>query len=295
MIEAFKFWNEPNNLSHWDFTMDPEWLEFTQMTRLAAESVRGLCPDITLVLGGISPIDSRFIGLLKGYGIMELLDAVAIHGFPLDWNHWMINDWPAKVSEIEAIAGLPVWVTEVGVSTFGADEVQVFGLKRTSELLLDRVERIYWYSLLDLPPAWEATTRHKESEGSSYYRHFYMGLIRADGTPKPSIEHFPAGMGICQWFHFEDHRLEFAVEWLRKLGVKRLRTGISWADWHRPNAIAWFDRQMEAIQEFDTTVTLCFTPPSRGKRACHTSPPVDPGEFAEFAEQVVKRYVLGEG
>jgi len=29
---------------------------------------------------------------------------------------------------------------------------------------------VYWYSLLDLPPEWEATTRHKESEGSSYYR-----------------------------------------------------------------------------------------------------------------------------
>ena len=25
MIEAVKFWNEPNNLSHWDFQLDPEW------------------------------------------------------------------------------------------------------------------------------------------------------------------------------------------------------------------------------------------------------------------------------
>ena len=37
-----------------------------------------------------------------------------------------------------------------------------------------------------------------------------MGLIREDGTPKLSLEHFPAGLGICQWFHFEDHRLEQA-------------------------------------------------------------------------------------
>ena len=50
-----------------------------------------------------------------------------------------------------------MWITEVGVSTFGADEVQTFGLIRTTELLLDRVDRIYWYSLLDLPPTWEAT------------------------------------------------------------------------------------------------------------------------------------------
>lgn len=294
MIEAIKLWNEPNNLSHWDFEMDPEWREFAAMLRCGSEAIRGLAPELPQVLGGISPIDPNFIRLLKSYGALDLVDAVAVHGFPLDWNHWKIEEWPQKVAEIRAEAGLPVWVAEVGVSTFGADEVQVFGLQRTTELLLGRAERIFWYSLLDLPQAWGATTRHKESEGSAYYRHFYMGLIRADGTPKPSVEHFDPRLGICQWFHFGDERLDFAVDWLRRLGVRKLRTGISWADWHRPGARDWFDRQMEALSEFDTTITLCFTPPSRGRRECHTSPPLVPEEFGEFAAQVVERYVLPE-
>ena len=292
MIEALKLWNEPNNLSHWDFQMDPEWREFSEMMRLAAVAVRDVCPELPLVLGGISPIDPKFIKLLAENGLLEHLDAVAVHGFPLDWNHWQINDWPKKLDEIRAVTDLPIWVSEVGASTFGADEIQVFGLKRTAELLIGEAERIFWYSLLDLPPTWEATTRHKESEGSAYYRHFYMGLIRADGTPKAAIEHFDPRLGICQWFHFNDHRLDFAVEWLRKLGVKKLRTGISWADWHRPGAIEWFDRQMAALDDFDTTVTLCFTPPSRGKEPKCTSPPIDLGEFADFALRVVRRYVL---
>ncbi len=292
MIEAIKLWNEPNNLSHWDFHQDPGWKDFSEMAKRAALAVRALCPNLTLVLGGISPIDATFISLLKSYGLLEHFDAVAVHGFPLDWNHWRLDEWPRKLDEIRAVTDLPIWVTEVGVSTFGADEVQVFGLKRTTELLLGKAERIFWYSLLDLPPAWEATTRHKESEGSAYYRHFYMGLIRADGTPKPAINHFNPELGICQWFHFEDHRLEFAVEWLRKLGVKKLRTGLSWADWHRPNALKWFDYQMAALAEFDVTLTLCFTPPSRGKTPHCTSPPVDLGEFAEFATRMVQRYVL---
>jgi beta-xylosidase len=290
MIEAIKFWNEPNNMSHWDFEIDPGWKGFARMVGLAAEAVRGIRPDLRLVLGGISPIDPGFMDLLAREGLMEHLDVVAVHGFPLDWNHWQINDWPSKIAEIEAVTHRPVWVTEVGVSTFGADEVQVFGLQRTAELLLNRVERVYWYSLLDLPPTWEATTRHKESEGSSYYRHFYMGLLRADGTPKPSVDYFDPRMGICQWFHFEDHRLDLTVEWLRKLGVKKLRTGISWADWHRPGRTEWFDRQMAAIEEFDTTITLCFTPPSIGQRPHHTSPPVNLEEFAYFATEVVERY-----
>lgn len=291
MIEAIKFWNEPNNLSHWDFQMDPDWHDFAAMTRMAAQLVGRRRPWITRVLGGISPIDSDFIRLLCSHGVLTDVDAVAVHGFPLDWNHWHINDWPAKVAEIEAVSGLPVWVTEVGVSSFGADEVQVFGLQRTTELLRDRVDRIYWYSLFDLPPTWEATTRHKESEGSAYYRHFYMGLVRADGTPKPAIEHFDPRLGICQWFHYEDHRLDEAVRWLRLLGVRRLRTGISWADWHRPDAVRWFDRQMAALEEFELTITLCFTPPSRGRRPHHTSPPVVLEEFAQFTDEVIERYI----
>lgn len=292
MIEAIKLWNEPNNMSHWDAQMDPGWREFGGMVRFAAQTIKTLHPSLPLVLGGISPIDPLFVLVMRDLGVLENLDAIGVHGFPLDWNHWQINEWAQKLEDIRAVTDLPIWVTEVGASTFGADEIQVFGLQRTSELLLNTVDRVFWYSLLDLPPTWEATTRHKESEGSSYYRHFYMGLIRADGTPKPALEQFNPQMGICQWFHFEDHRLDFAVEWLKKMGVKKLRTGISWADWHRPNAMAWFDRQMDALKDFDVTITACFTPPSRGKRAHHSSPPLVSEEYAYFLTNMVQRYVM---
>jgi len=290
MISGIMLWNEPNNLSHWDFEMDSDWRQFSRMVRLAARRIKSMRSNVPIVLGGISPIDPNFISLLDSYGTFEHLDAIGVHGFPLDWNHWTIDQWPAKVTEITSMTRLPVWVTEVGASSFGADEVQTFGLRRTAELLVGRVEQIYWYSLLDLPPAWPATTRHREAEGSSYYRHFYLGLIRADGTPKPALRYFDPAMGFCQWFHYQDHRLDFAVEWMNKLGVKKLRTGISWADWLRPGALEWFDRQMEALKDFETIVTLCFTPPSRGQRPCHTSPPIDLAEYADFAEQVIERY-----
>jgi beta-xylosidase len=292
MFAAVKFWNEPNNLSHWDFQIDPEWRQYARMVQHASETVRSIVPELPQLLGGISPIDPDFIRLLRSYGVIDGLDGIAVHGFPLDWNHWKIDEWPRKVAEIESVSGKPVWVTEVGVSSFGADEVQVFGLQRTMELLRARAGHVYWYSLFDLPESWGATTRHKESEGSAYYRHFHMGLIRADGTPKQALDVFDPAFGICQWFHYQDERLEMAIDWLRRLGVQRLRTGISWADWHRPGATEWFDRQMAALAEFEVMVTLCFTPPSRGQRYCHTSPPLDPLEFAHFAAEVVTRYAL---
>jgi beta-xylosidase len=293
MIEAAKIWNEPNNKSHWDLQIDPDWRKFGEMAILAGTAIRQAHPTLTRVLGGISPIDPSFITRMKDYGVLEHVDAVAVHGFPLDWNLWQIDEWPAKLAEIQAVVNLPVWITEVGVSSFGAQEVQAWGVERTAQLLCDRAPRIHWYSLYDLPTAWEATTRHREAEGSSYYRHFHMGLLREDGTPKLALDSFArhgSDMGICQWFHFEDHRLDEAVAWMRRLGVRHLRTGLSWADSFRPNALAWFDRQMEAIEEFDVTITFCFTPEHRGIAPHHTSAPVEPQEFAEFCARMIERY-----
>src|SRR5215212_3135554 len=91
VIEAVMFWNEPNNKSHWDFEIDPV-----------------------------------FVTNMRDQGVLDRLNVVAVHGFPLDWNHWQINEWPDRLAEIQAVTDLPVWVTEVGVSTFGAEEVQEF-------------------------------------------------------------------------------------------------------------------------------------------------------------------------
>lgn len=293
MIEAAMIWNEPNNKSHWDPEVDPEWLRFSEMAIMAGDAIEAENPRVTRVLGGISPIDPLFVQRMRSHGVLDHIDAIAVHGFPLDWNLWQIHEWPAKLDGIRAETDLPVWVSEVGISTFGAEEVQLWGLKRTAELLIGKASRIQWYSLYDLPMAWGATTRHREAEGSSYYRHFYMGLLREDGSPKPAAEEFARytpDIGVAQWFHFEDHRLEEAVRWMKRLGVTYVRTGLSWADSFRPNALEWFDRQMEALADFNVTLTFCFTPEHRGMMPHHTSAPLVPEEFAEFCASMIRRY-----
>ena len=295
-VEAAMIWNEPNNKSHWDPAIDPDWSRFAHMVTLAGDAIGRANPRLTRVLGGMSPVDPLWVQRMQGHGGLDQVDVVAVHGFPLDWNLWPIHAWPDKIAEIEAVTDKPVWVTEVGVGSFGAEEVQVFGVERTAELLIGRVERAYWYSLFDLPMEWGATTRHREAEGSSYYRHFYMGLIRADGTPKPALDVYARvaeKMGLMQWFHWEDPRLGDAVAWMRRLGTRKLRTGLSWSDYCRPDPFGWFDRQMEALAEFDTTVTFCFTPEHLGIEPHHTSPPRDPQAFADFCQAMVERYAPG--
>jgi beta-xylosidase len=292
MVEAIVLWNEPNNLSHWNFHLDPGWERYAQMVKSGSQAIRRTNPDMPIVLGGVSSCDCDFLRTMANLGVMDHVDIVGVHGFPLDWNHWRINEWPDRIAEAREVTGKPIWVLEVGASSFGAEEVQEFGLDRTLRLLRNRVDRIHWYSLFDLPPSWPAETRHKEAEGSSYYRHYYLGLLREDGTPKLAAHRFPndGSVGFCQWFHFEDPRLDDAVNWMKDHGVQYLRTGLSWADAYRPNAEAWFDRMLRALEPFDVALTLCFTPAHLGIEEHHTSPPRDPDQFAQFAEWATNRY-----
>src|SRR5919107_748948 len=230
MIEAAMIWNEPNNKSHWDPEIDPGWAMFAETAICAGQAIKAENSNLPRVLGGISPIDPIFIRNMEERGVLDHVDVVAVHGFPLDWNLWQIHEWPAKIDEIRAVTSKPIWVSEVGISTFGAEEVQVWGLKRTAELLIGKAPKIHWY------------------------------------------------------------RLDDAVRWMKRLGVRYLRTGLSWADSFRPNALDWFDRQMEALADFDVTVTFCFTPEHRGIQPHHTSPPQVKEEFAAFCAAMIERY-----
>lgn len=106
MVEAVMFWNEPNNKSHWDFAIDPGWTIFSAMVRQAAEAVAAERPRLTRVMGGISPIDPSFIRTLQNQRAFDRIDAVAVHGFPLDWNHWQIDEWRERLNEVRAVTAL---------------------------------------------------------------------------------------------------------------------------------------------------------------------------------------------
>jgi len=65
MIEAVMLWNEPNNLSHWDFEIDPGWQVFSRMVSEAGAAIAAERPGLTRVMGGMSPIDAGFVQTLQ--------------------------------------------------------------------------------------------------------------------------------------------------------------------------------------------------------------------------------------
>ena len=158
---------------------------------------------------------------------------------------------------------------------FGAEEVQEFGLRRTAELLIGRVAA---HPLVQpLRPAAGLAGDHAPPRG--------RGLVLL-----PALLHGPAARGrLAQAGARALRRLHARA---RHLPVVPFRgpppattpcagcagsasgtcaPGISWADSFRPNALAWFDRQMRALEEFEVTADLLLH--ARASRASRRTTP----------------------
>lgn len=106
-------------------------------------------------------------------------------------------------------------------------------------------------------------------------------------TPTPLRDRF----GICQWFHFEDEtNLARALTLLRELGVRHLRTGISWADYHRPGGPEWYQHVLTTLAEFELLVCVWHTPPSISLANHCASPPRRPRDFADFIDLIIQQF-----
>ena len=95
-------------------------------------------------------------------------------------------------------------------------------------------------------------------------------------------------LGLCQWFHYEDYEtVERTVQLLRELGVRHLRTGISWADFHRERGEQWYRWQMQQLLEFEVLLSVWHTPPSIAEGGTCASPPRRLDDYADFIGQVI--------
>jgi beta-xylosidase len=58
-----------------------------------------------------------------------------------------------------------------------------------------------WIMAFTTCPRLACHNEHREAEGSSYYRHFYMGLLREGSVPKLAyrdFSHYTPDFGICR-------------------------------------------------------------------------------------------------
>ena len=176
-----ELWNEPNNKANWDRSFDPEWHMFGDMLRRASRLAQYRGKKV--VLGGLSPIDPRFLDVLHTRGALDGIDVVGIHAFPqmtgwtTDWQGWDKNIAAVKQTLNNYGLDLPVWITEVGHSTFkNTVEEEEMQVTVFNEVLAAKAERVYWYCMFDLAREFNPT---QDDE-----REYHLGIKHADGKPK---------------------------------------------------------------------------------------------------------------
>ncbi len=178
-----ELWNEPNNILDWDWRLDHDWLKFSEMLGNAAFWARERGKRV--VLPASCPTDLHWLRLMGQRGLLDVVDAVGIHGFPGTWESqhagvW--RGWAVLASEVRQTiapfnANAEIWVTETGYSCWRHDPAPQ--LAAIAAALEAPVSRIYWYGLRDLPDDIVV------QEGPHFdERHYHFGVDYADGRPK---------------------------------------------------------------------------------------------------------------
>jgi len=107
----------------------------------------------------------------------------------------------------------------------------------------------------------------------------------------PSKSHPP--LGILEWFEVGEYdRARRVLDRIEQLGVAKLRTGISWADWHVEGGREWYEWLVPTVDErgFELLPCFTFTPPSMGERETSSAPPRRLRDFADFLDQFVGEF-----
>ncbi len=100
-------------------------------------------------------------------------------------------------------------------------------------------------------------------------------------------------LGILEWFRpGEYEEVKNAIVDLKRLGIKHLRTGISWADWYVEGTEEWYDWLFEEFSSHDVEILPCFlyTPPSIGEMEKTSAPPKDLKAYADFIDLMINKY-----
>jgi CDP-paratose 2-epimerase len=98
-------------------------------------------------------------------------------------------------------------------------------------------------------------------------------------------------VGILEWFEpGEEERVERVAAEVLALGVRHLRTGVSWANWFAPCGPEWYDWLLPRLaRDFDVLPCVTYTPPSLGIVRRSSSPPRRTRDYADFLDVLIAR------
>ncbi|SJZ93576.1 NAD-dependent epimerase/dehydratase family protein [Consotaella salsifontis] len=100
------------------------------------------------------------------------------------------------------------------------------------------------------------------------------------------------GFGFVEWFRKGEHqRVERAVAGMVGMGAKRVRTHLSWAEYHEPDGRDWYDWLIPTLADkLDVLPCVHYTPPSLSRTGRSSGAPVRLLDYPDFIDEVLTRY-----
>jgi CDP-paratose 2-epimerase len=99
-------------------------------------------------------------------------------------------------------------------------------------------------------------------------------------------------VGLVEWFRpGEFERVESVLADLRSLGVKELRTAISWSEWYASEGDGWYAWLLPKLAR-ELHILPCFlhTPPCLGIVPKYSSPPQTAKSYGDFIDVMITRF-----
>jgi hypothetical protein len=195
--KGIEIWNEPNYDVFWSTGPDPA--RYADLLKTSYNAIKAVDPAMPVVLGGLYPFaipgvphsdPAEFLTDVYRHGAGSSFDALGAHPYPsgAPWVQSIMRILSPlrQVMTANGDSMKPFWLTEVGVSTRGrASEAEqadaLIGLLDTAHSS-GEIAVVLVHEIKDQQGPWPEWT-------------WGMGVLRADGTPKPSFCALAARVG----------------------------------------------------------------------------------------------------
>ena len=195
----WEIWNEPNISYRFHNGVNPK--VYTDMLRAAYSAIKAVDPAATVITGGTAPASSNgadltpsdFLKAIYADGAAGSFDAVAAHPYtypnsPADnmpQNAWGQLQTMHATMASHGDGGKQIWATEFGAPTNGPDQVGDHVTEAAqAQILTDAMSIWHSYSWTG-PFMWYD---YQDSGTSTQNSENFYGLVRADGSHKPSYD-----------------------------------------------------------------------------------------------------------
>ena len=202
-VAGWEIWNEPN--LQFFFNSNDRPADYARIVRAAYPAAKAADPSATVIAGSMAETPVSFVKALFEHGIAGYFDAFSIHPYcgdssPLDRleDRWIKNSFIRGVPAVRDVLlsygeDKPIWLTEFGwsTSTIRGMATWMNGVdpQTQAQYIEQALLKVREWPYVPVAIIFEL----QDENGDLRDRNSNFGLLRYDGTPKPSFEAFRRG------------------------------------------------------------------------------------------------------